>query len=48
MNPSVPSGPAEFSVKPMKTLGPATSIVSFDPAPAVSKPLMTPANPEGS
>ena len=36
----------EFSVKRVKTQGPATSIVSFDPAPA--KPLMRPANPDGS
>ncbi len=35
-------------MKPVKTQGPATSIVSFDPAPAVSKPPIKPANPAGS
>ena len=37
-----PSVPCAFSVKPVKTYGAATSIVSFDPAPAVSKPPIKP------
>ena len=48
MNPRVPSVPPAFSVKPVKTQGLATSILSFDPAPTVSKPLIEPANPAGA
>ena len=48
MNPRVPSVPPAFSVKPVKTQGTATEIVSFDPAAAVSKPLMRPKNAAGS
>ena len=47
-NPRAPSVPPGFSVKPVKTQVLATSIVSFDPARAVSKPLMSPANAAGS
>ena len=48
LNPRVPCVPPAFSVKPVKTQFLATSIVSFDPAPAVSKPLIEPANSRGS
>jgi hypothetical protein len=48
MNPRFPSVPPAFSVKPVKTHGAASEIVSFDPAPDVSKPLIEPANAAGS
>ena len=45
LNPRVPC-PLP-GLKPVKIQSSATSIVSFDPAPAVSKPLMSPANSPG-